>query len=112
MELNEIYQNLINDRYYWNSLTNEVMYYDPEWDEEPLRSERVDFPTFCIAEVNPTLATIGTTNIWDIVTDDNDILRSEAVMRIANEDGWVLMDPEREREVVRMACDLERDLYK
>lgn len=110
MELNEIYQNLINDKCYWNSFTNEVVYYDPEWDEEPLRSDRADHPTFCIAMVRPTSLDVHA-DFWDIVTGDDDILRSKAVMRIANEDGWVLMDPEKEKEVVRMACDLERDFY-
>lgn len=105
MELNEVYENLINDRTaYWNPKTREVIFYDPDWDEEPYRSERgVDYPTFCITKVWPKVSE-SYNNIWEFIDGDDDILRADAVMRIVNE-GWMSTEDPMTPVILRQISD-------
>jgi len=76
---------------YWNPNTLEVIFYDPDYDENPIREERVPYPTLCLAEVDFNNHKDCYDDFWDYVDGDSDIERTEGIVRIVNEDGWVLV---------------------
>ena len=86
-----IMRHLLNGEVYWNHLTGEAILYDEQFDEPPATLSRGVENTFCLAMVNMRGSDIGRLNIP--ATNDRDIDRDEAVMRIISEDGWHMSNP-------------------
>ena len=96
MKIGEIAYNLkVKGKAYWNPNTLDVIFYDHYYDELPNRPDI--YPTFCLAGINFWKYDEYYDDIYALIDYDSYICRTEALGRIFNEDGWILMDsPESE----------------
>ena len=89
MNATEVRRSIETDTDYWNWITGEYIFHDPDFDEPPVRE---DSSTFGISQLDMDAIIHAGTN--DIVlngydsTMDDDIDRDEAAERIATEPGW------------------------
>lgn len=84
----EIKENIVTTADWWNWMTGEYIFHDPDFDEPP----EGDGTTFGISQLDmDKVMTSGSTDIvesgYDSTTDDN-IDRDYAAHRIATEPGW------------------------
>lgn len=89
MNATEVRRSIETDTDYWNWITGEYIFHDPDFDEPPVRE---DSSTFGISQLD--MESIVRARDNDIVGNgyqsvyDDDIDRDEAAERIATEPGW------------------------
>lgn len=76
---------------YWNPKTGEEVFYDPDYDEPPLCTDRGVRNTFCLSLLGGEEGMTYEQRV-DSGWVDDDIDRYEAALRIVMEDGWEEVD--------------------
>lgn len=75
---------------FWNPLTKEYVFRDPDWDTEQEWEDRGVWDVCCLDKLKPTEDEPGMFGEWDYDLDgEEDIAIPEVALRIATEKGWL-----------------------